>query len=46
MLRKIISLLLLTSEWELKKAVVGFKLIEVTHSGINIAEIIAGVLRD
>jgi hypothetical protein len=36
----------ITSEWELKKAVVGFKLIEVTHSGINIAEIIAGVLGD
>ena len=25
---------------------IGFKLIEVSHSGINIAECIAGVLRD
>ena len=35
----------ITNDWELKKSVVGFKLIEVTHSGINIAEVISSVLR-
>jgi hypothetical protein len=36
----------ITNDWELKKSVIGFKLIEVTHSGINIAEVISCVLRD
>jgi len=36
----------ITSDWELKKSVIGFKLIEVSHNGINIAECISGVLRD
>ncbi|XP_066362544.1 zinc finger BED domain-containing protein RICESLEEPER 2-like [Miscanthus floridulus] len=36
----------ITSDWDLKKSVIGFKLIEVSHNGINIAECISGVLRD
>jgi hypothetical protein len=36
----------ITTDWELKKSVIGFKLIEVSHNGINIAECIASVLRD
>ena len=36
----------ITTQWELKKSMIGFKLIEVSHNGINIAEYIAGVLRD
>ena len=36
----------ITVDWELKKSVIGFKLIEVSHNGINIVECIADVLRD
>ena len=36
----------ITNDWELKKSIIGFKLIEVTHSGINIAEVISSLLRD
>ena len=36
----------ITVDWELKKSVIGFKLIEVSHNGINIAKCIAGVLQD
>ena len=36
----------ITSDWELKKSVISFKLIEVSHNGINIVECISGVLRD
>jgi len=36
----------ITADWELKKSMIGFKLIEVSHNGINIAEYIASVLRD
>ena len=34
----------ITVDWELKKSMIGFKLIEVSHNGINIAECIASVL--
>jgi len=36
----------ITANWELKKSVIGFKLIEVSHNGINITKCIASVLRD
>ena len=36
----------ITTDWKFKKSVIGFKLIEVSHNGINIAKCIAGVLQD
>jgi hypothetical protein len=36
----------ITTDWELKKSVIGFKLIEVSHNGMNIAKCISGVLAD
>jgi hypothetical protein len=35
-----------SADWELQKKVVGFKLIESSHSGENIAEKIAGVVEE
>jgi len=35
-----------SADWELQKKVVGFRLIEVSHSGENIAEKIAGVVEE
>ena len=36
----------ITADWELKKSVICFKLIEVSYNGINITKCIASVLRD
>jgi hypothetical protein len=36
----------INANWELKKAVIGFKLIKVSRNGVNIAERIAGVIQD
>ena len=35
-----------SADWELQKRVIGFRLIEVKHSGENIAERIASVVEE
>jgi hypothetical protein len=35
-----------TADWEMRKTVIGFKLMEANHSGVNISDKIIDVLRD